>query len=251
MNTRAVNAILELVADAELAGSADAYHAELLAALARVFPCDVLNFNEFQVGENPDPPGVLSVTCTVAPPIEPRGAIEPALLEAFVRHMSEHPLIRLQAAGDCSPHRLSDATSMHRFRRGSLFGEFFGPAALNDQLTLGLEGPPQRLIGIWVSRTRHDFSEEDLLLGELLRPHLEAGERAVRRAAARAALTDREREVLDIVASGASNAAVAEALVMSAGTVKKHLDNIYAKLGVGSRSAAADRVSSGPAGRRG
>jgi ATP/maltotriose-dependent transcriptional regulator MalT len=35
---------------------------------------------------------------------------------------------------------------------------------------------------------------------------------------------------------------VAEALVVSSGTVKKHLDNIYAKLGVGSRTAAADRA---------
>jgi DNA-binding CsgD family transcriptional regulator len=183
------------------------------------------------------------VICTAAPPIEPRGAVAPALLEAFVRHMSEHPLIRLHAAGDRRAYRLSDATSMRSFRRGSLFGEFFGPAALNHQLTLGLGGPPHQLIGIWASRTRHDFSEEDLLLGELLRPHLEAGELAVRRAEARARLTKREREVLDLVASGASNEAVAEALVVSPGTVKKHLDNIYAKLGVGTRAAAVDRAS--------
>jgi len=48
--------------------------------------------------------------------------------------------------------------------------------------------------------------------------------------------------VLDLVAAGESNAAVAEALVVSPATVKKHLDNIYAKLGVSSRTAAADRV---------
>ena len=61
-------------------------------------------------------------------------------------------------------------------------------------------------------------------------------------AEARAALTAREREVLDIVATGATNAAVAEALVVSPATVSKQLDNIYAKLGVGSRTAAADRA---------
>jgi DNA-binding NarL/FixJ family response regulator len=57
-------------------------------------------------------------------------------------------------------------------------------------------------------------------------------------AAARRALTAREREVLDLVAGGATNAVIAETLVISESTVKKHLDNIYAKLGVGSRTAA-------------
>jgi DNA-binding NarL/FixJ family response regulator len=85
--------------------------------------------------------------------------------------------------------------------------------------------------------------DEDLLLADLLRPHLEAAELALTRAVARAALTSRERDVLDLVAAGATNAAVAEALVVSPGTVKKHLDNIYAKLGVSSRAAAADRAS--------
>jgi ATP/maltotriose-dependent transcriptional regulator MalT len=80
------------------------------------------------------------------------------------------------------------------------------------------------------------------LLADLLRPHLEAGELAVAKAVARAALTAREREVLDLVAAGATNAAVAEALVVSPGTVKKHLDNIYAKLGVSSRAAATARA---------
>jgi ATP/maltotriose-dependent transcriptional regulator MalT len=65
----------------------------------------------------------------------------------------------------------------------------------------------------------------------------------VARATARAALTRREREVLDLVAAGATNAAVAEALVVAPGTVKKHLDNVYAKLGVSSRAAAADRAA--------
>ncbi len=48
--------------------------------------------------------------------------------------------------------------------------------------------------------------------------------------------------MLDLVAAGASNAAVADALVVSRGTVKKHLDNIYGKLGVRSRTAAAERA---------
>jgi DNA-binding CsgD family transcriptional regulator len=250
MNTRSVKAILGLIGDAQSLGSAEAYHAELLKAMAAVFPCEVVNLNEFRVDRPDGPRASLAVTCTSSPPAEPRDPVSPALLGAFLRHMTEHPLIRLHAAGDLAPYRLSDTTSMRRFRHTPLYGEFFGPAALEHQLTLGLEATPRRLTGMWFNRTRRDFSDDDLLTAELLRPRLQEAEVSVRRAAARAALTAREREVLDIVATGATNAAVAEALVVSPATVKKHLDNIYAKLRVGSRTAAADhagaRARSGP-----
>lgn len=242
MNTRAVRALLGLIADAGSLESVETYHGELLSAMAAVFPCEVVVFNEFRVGRADRSQGMPTVTCTSSPPLEPRDAIPPALLGAFLRHMTDHPLIRLHAAGDLSAYRLSDTTSMRRFRRAPIYGEFFGPAAIGHQLTLGLEATPRRLAGMWFNRARGDFSDDDLLVAELLRPRLHAAEVAVRRAAARAALTAREREVLDIVAAGATNAAVAEALVVSPATVKTHLDNIYAKLGVGSRVAAADRA---------
>ena len=65
---------------------------------------------------------------------------------------------------------------------------------------------------------------------------------ATRRAAAAAGLTPRQAEVLALAAGGRSNAEIAEALVVAPGTVKKHLDNIYAALGVGSRAAASSTV---------
>jgi DNA-binding CsgD family transcriptional regulator len=52
-------------------------------------------------------------------------------------------------------------------------------------------------------------------------------------------LTAREREILDLVAEGRTNAEIAERLWLSLGTVRKHLDNVYAKLGVHTRTAAA------------
>ena len=240
MNRRAVRALLDLMADAESLGSVEAYHAELLKATAAVFPCEVVNFNEFCVDRPDRARTTPAVTCTSSPPAEPRDPVSPALLAAFLRHMTDHPLIRLHAAGDLGTYRLSDTTSMRWFRHTPLYGEFFGPAALEHQLTLGLEATPQRLTGLWFNRARRDFSDDDLLTAELVRPRLQAAEVAMRRAVARTQLTAREREVLEIVATGATNAAVAEALVVSPGTVKKHLDNIYAKLSVGSRAAAAD-----------
>ena len=52
------------------------------------------------------------------------------------------------------------------------------------------------------------------------------------------ALTERELDVLRVVADGASVAEAAEMLVVSRETVKKHLGNIYAKLGVHSKMQA-------------
>jgi DNA-binding CsgD family transcriptional regulator len=51
-------------------------------------------------------------------------------------------------------------------------------------------------------------------------------------------LTAREREILDLVAEGRTNAEIAERLWVSPGTVRRHLENIYAKLGVHTRTAA-------------
>ena len=242
MNRKAVRAMLRLIADAESFGSVEAYHAGLVAAVATVVPCEIVSFNEFRVERPAGAGGSPAVTCTSSPPLEPRDAMPVALLPAFFRYMTDHPLIRLHAAGDLGAYRLSDTTSMRRFRRAPLYGEFFRPAAIGHQLSLGLEATPCNLTGMWFNRARRDFSDDDLLMAGLLRPHLQAAEVAVRRAAARAALTAREREVLDIAASGATNAGIAEALVVSPATVKKHLDNIYAKLGVGSRAAASARA---------
>ena len=52
-------------------------------------------------------------------------------------------------------------------------------------------------------------------------------------------LTPREAEVLRLVASGHSNARIAAELVLSEKTVARHLSNIFTKLDVGSRTAAA------------
>jgi two-component system, NarL family, response regulator LiaR len=52
------------------------------------------------------------------------------------------------------------------------------------------------------------------------------------------ALTEREAEVLTLMAAGLNNQAIAERLVISLGTVKFHVSNIYQKLGVDSRVMA-------------
>ena len=54
-------------------------------------------------------------------------------------------------------------------------------------------------------------------------------------------LTAREREVLAWVARGKTNSEIAQLLWLAPSTVRKHLENVYSKLGVGTRTAAVSR----------
>jgi ATP/maltotriose-dependent transcriptional regulator MalT len=55
-------------------------------------------------------------------------------------------------------------------------------------------------------------------------------------------LTEREREVLRLLLEGASNRQVAQRLVLSVNTVKRHVYNLCGKLGVQSRTQAILRA---------
>ena len=58
------------------------------------------------------------------------------------------------------------------------------------------------------------------------------------------ALTEREVEVLRLVAGGGSNREIAEALTVSLRTVERHISNIYAKIGARGRADATTYVLS-------
>jgi two-component system response regulator DesR len=55
-------------------------------------------------------------------------------------------------------------------------------------------------------------------------------------------LTDREREVLDLIAGGSTNREIAEALFLSPHTVKEHTSSLYRKLSVRNRAEAVQKA---------
>jgi DNA-binding CsgD family transcriptional regulator len=60
------------------------------------------------------------------------------------------------------------------------------------------------------------------------------------------ALTPTERQVVDLVAEGATNNEIAERLFMAVPTVKTHLTHVYAKLGLTSRTQLAAAAARQP-----
>ena len=77
----------------------------------------------------------------------------------------------------------------------------------------------------------------------LLRPHvLNAYRKAVTPTQAAQTLTPRQRELLGQVAQGFTNRQIARRLRVSEGTVRRHLNNVYERLGVSGRTAAVAQV---------
>ena len=128
-----------------------------------------------------------------------------------------------------------------------------GPAG--RQIALSLPGPDEQVIGVALSRADRDFSGQDRALLRVLRgPLIAALVRARSRQQAGQALaatatpprlTDRETTILQLVAAGRTNGAIAHELQLSPRTVAKHLEHVYRKLGVSSRAAAVCRMTTG------
>lgn len=138
--------------------------------------------------------------------------------------------------------RFSDVASMPAFRNTAFFEEICRPLGTRHvlKLFLPMEGG---VAGFVLESTSRDFSVRDREVLSAMATHLGLV-RAIRKARAaepnRAleALTRREREVVDLAAAGLTNREIGASLFISAGTVRKHLDNVYAKLGVRNRAAA-------------
>lgn len=102
------------------------------------------------------------------------------------------------------------------------------------------EGEPlRRLLGRWVEDEHKNYVER-ILAG--FGGAEEAPARREPPAGTADLLSDREREVLGLMAAGLSNQEIAERLVISITTVKTHIGNIFNKLGVTSRTQALARA---------
>lgn len=208
--------------------------------MAQLIPCDTLGYAELDRLRRRE--------------IEYVGTDHDGAGELFWAIVDEHPLCRHQQAyADFSATRLSDVISHRRLVATRVYAEWFVPCQIEAELEAGIARSRARTRTFVFERTSGDFSARDRAVLELVRPHLARIHETtqLRRAAgltelADLRLTTREAEVLELVACGLTNAAIADRLWIAAGTVKKHLDNIYAKLDATNRTAAAARIGPKP-----
>jgi DNA-binding NarL/FixJ family response regulator len=142
------------------------------------------------------------------------------------------------------------------FSRGQRTSAEFNPnfqEGVSDEISIDLD-PTRTWFACLSVASDCDFGDRERALLRRLHPHLVGLYRSaeLRRRLARITavfdpdatdrLTRRECEVLLWLADGLSNAEIARVLVVERSTVRKHLEHIYEKLGVRSRTAALAKV---------
>ena len=181
-------------------------------------------------------------------------------IACFDRHFFEHPLVRHHGFEGCMvTRRVSDLLSGHDLQRSALYGDYCQRLGLEYTIALPLVSEHRTLVSVVLNRRGLDFDQRDRERLDLLRPHLAFLYGQARRAIATPlgdppplappmppdptppGLTLREAEVMHWLARGKTDAEIAALLSISPSTVQKHLEHVYVKLGVETRTAAVMR----------
>lgn len=181
-------------------------------------------------------------------------------IECFDQRFFGHPLVRHHGIdGGLLTRRISDLGSRHDFQRNALHGDDYRRIGLEYAIAVPLFRDHRTLVSMVLNRRGLDFDERDRERLELLRPHLAFLYRHARKAVAMPlpsvpgrvpvlpdvsppGLTLREGEVMHWLACGKTDTEIAALLSISPRTVQKHLEHVYVKLGVETRTAAVMRA---------
>jgi DNA-binding CsgD family transcriptional regulator len=144
----------------------------------------------------------------------------------------------------------SDFYSARQWHSTGMYTDIYVPQGYEHDLQLclpdptGLSAGPGRTDRLWLFRgPGPDFTERDRAVLTLLRLHLhQAYLDAERRRHPVPRLTPRQEDLVHLLAAGHTNTQIARRLGISEGTVRTHLENIYEKLHVSSRTAAVTRA---------
>jgi DNA-binding CsgD family transcriptional regulator len=211
----------------------------VLAGLADLVRCDLVSFSDFDVActtqyvdQEHDGQGVRTV------------GVRTDEVDPFWRHYWSSAFCSYPTrTGDArTVTTLSDFCSPREWRASPMYVEVFGGDGIEHELMCCLATQGTRSQRVLLCRAGgQDFDDRDRMVMALLRPHL-ADLHMQAASVTSTVLTPRQTELLRLVAAGLSTAQIAETLYLSPGTVRKHLENIFARLGVTSRTAAVMRV---------
>jgi DNA-binding CsgD family transcriptional regulator len=159
LGAKDLEAALEFALEAQAAESVDELRRRLLPRLRGLVPCHVLGYNEIDLGRGQ----VLGI-------LDPPDAGFDGIDRQFLSVIDQHPLVKVQRAGDLSVRALSDFLTVRQFHRLELYNDFYRLIDAEDQLAFGIPGDV--MVAFVLCRSGRDFKPRDRQLLELVRPHL-------------------------------------------------------------------------------
>jgi len=178
------------------------------------------------------------------------GALSAREVALFDHYFHDHPLVREHGRNRRAvTRRIEDLVPQVEFRESGLYNDYYRAIRIDHAMAVPIHVDARLLVSFVFNRRGRSFADEERDALELIRPHLgnlyrlcAALGRAGWAPAQTWQLTPREQDVLHWLAAGKTDRDIGAILAISPRTVHKHLQRIYEKLGVETRTAAVTRA---------
>ena len=240
ISERDATALLEIVSTGASESGTEPFPTAVLSGLA-----DLVHSDVFVGYEEADFGGGFRVVEEVDVVGEDGPATAESLVDVFREYGRQDPFRGPAHSLDERVLRLSDHLTQRQRRSLEFDALVWRPLGIRDALRLWLPAKGTSVRSIYLERGGKNYTTRDVTLLSLLRPHLVRMRAHVefrRRGSGHRGLTAREAEVLGWIAHGKQNAEIARLLFISPHTVRKHIENIFEKLDVRTRTAAVAAV---------
>lgn len=238
-----IRALLGVFDRCQPAADDDIFYADVLTGLRELIPCTDIEFQLMDVAEQRL--RLLFVTDDGVQREESVGRTDELTTLFWQQFWEEDGCAGPLKTGDYSTLLHHAEITRTRAYANSPLGSALVAMGERDEMLVPmtpLGGTDRRLL-LLRNQDHPDFSEREKAMLALARPHIaELHTRRDRELRGEPHLTPRQWEVLRQVATGASNTQIAHALGLSDATVRKHLENVFLRLGVQSRTEALARV---------
>ncbi|HZU81206.1 MAG TPA: helix-turn-helix transcriptional regulator [Acidimicrobiales bacterium] len=175
------SAALDVVHSITSVDSLDDFGPAVLHGLDRLIGCDSASFNEV------DP---FSERAAVV--FHPDRTPQEQEQRAWSRWSHQHPMLMyMLRTGDGSTQRLSDHLTRDELHALELYKEVYAALHTEFQLAMALPAPRPVVVGVALNRGSEDFTDDEIAIGEALRPHILQAYRRVQLIAEQRSALDR------------------------------------------------------------
>ena len=233
LTTTDLRAVLAVLYDLGSLTSADPFPLPVLDRLGTLLGAQRTGYGEFSIADGGRSYSTMHLV---------QNRTEPAwLAETVARLWHQDPITCRVHARAVEPMAVSDRVSMPAFHRLEFFQDVYRPFGTTDYVRLFLPAPNAMSRFFFFDQEHWGLNQRERDLLGLLRPHLALWRSrwSAPTSPAVCELTAREREVLQAVADGLTNREIADQLWISPHTVRTHLQHIFEKLDVRTRTEAA------------